>query len=654
MKLLSSAHAHRAVVLFAGVFAVALAQASAAPDDERPAVGWPAYGGDPGGMRFSPLSDVTRDNVDRLEVAWTYRHGDWSDGKGEWRSTSAFELTPILFEGSLFGCTPMNRVFALDPETGSERWRYDPGIDPSGRYANQLICRGVASWRDPDAAAGAPCESRIFSATNDGRLLALDAASGRPCPGFGDAGTVELKGGRLGSEQWLGEYQVTSAPTVVHDLVVVGSAVSDNQRTDAPSGVIRAFDARSGALRWAWDLAPPGHPRPSDGSYVPGTPNVWAPISADADRDLVFVPTGNPAPDYYRGAASLDYYGSSVVALRASTGEVRWRFQTVHHDLWDYDVPAQPTLVDLRRDAGMEPAVIQATKMGHVFVLHRETGAPLFPVEERPVPQDGAPGEALSATQPFPVKPPPLVPSVLRPEDAWGFTPWDRGACRERIASLRSDGIFTPPTLQGSVMFPGNAGGSNWGGVAVDPERQVLVANVMSFAWVVRLIPRADFPGTKERNPGKEISPQTGTPYGMLRETLFSPLGMPCNAPPWGELLAIDLATGDVRWRVRLGTIRDIAPLPIPWKAGVPNLGGPLVTASGLVFIGAAVDNYLRAFDIADGAELWRARLPAGPQATPMTYRLRPGGRQFIVIAAGGHARGHSTLGDHLIAFALR
>ncbi len=638
--------------LGARIVATLLIATSAA--GEGPAVGWPKYGGDAGGMRFSPLSDVTRDNVGRLEVAWTYRHGDWSDGTGAWRSTSAFELTPILFDGSLYGCTPMNRVFALDPETGSERWRYDPGLDPSGRYANQLICRGVASWADSAALRDAICRSRIFSATNDGRLLALDAATGRPCVGFGEAGTVALKGGQLGPEKWLGEYQVTSAPTVVRDLVVVGSAVSDNHRTDAPSGVIRAFDARTGALRWAWDLAPPGHPRPNDGSYVPGTPNVWAPFSADADRDLLFVPTGNPAPDYYRGGlGGIDYYGSSVVALRASTGEMRWHFQTVHHDLWDYDVPAQPTLVDLRRDAGPVPAVIQATKMGHVFVLQRETGTPLFPVEERPVPQDGAPGEALSPTQPFPVKPPPLVPSVLRPEDAWGFTPWDRGACRQRIASLRSDGIFTPPTEQGSVMYPGNAGGSNWGGVAVDPERQILVANVMSFAWVVRLIPRADFDRIKEANAGREIRPQTGTAYGVWREMLFSPLGVPCNAPPWGELVAIDLATGDVRWRAPLGTIRDIAPVPIPWKSGVPNLGGPLVTASGLVFIGAAVDDYLHAFDLESGEELWSARLPAGGQATPMTYRATPGGRQFLVIAAGGHGRARTTLGDHLIAFAL-
>jgi quinoprotein glucose dehydrogenase len=558
-----------------------------------------------------------------------------------------------VVDGTLFLCTPFNRVIALDPETGAERWTFDPKIDRQANYANQALCRGVATWRDRAAPPGAACRRRVLSATNDGRLFALDAATGVPCADFGVAGQVELKRG-VGEERWPGEYQVTSAPQVVGDVVAVGSAVSDNQRVDAPSGVVRGYDARTGALRWSFDLAPPGHPRPADGSYVRGTPNVWAPMSADPERGLLFLPTGNPAPDYYRGdIPQLDHYGSSVLALRAETGEVAWRFQTVHHDLWDYDVPAQPTLVDLRRAEGPVPALLQPTKMGHLFVLHRETGVPLFPVEERPVPQDGAPGEALSPTQPFPVKPPPLVRTVLRPEDAWGLTPFDRAWCRRRIAELRSDGIFTPPTLQGSVMYPGNAGGSNWGGIAVDPERQLAVANLMDLPWTVQLVPGADVQRLREENPGQEISPQKGTAYGMWRRALLSPLGLPCNSPPWGTLAAIDLATGDVRWQVPFGTVRDIAPIPIPWKAGVPNIGGPLLTASGLVFIGAAMDDYLRAFDVESGEELWKARLPAGGQATPMTYRARPGGRQFVVIAAGGHSRAGTTLGDHVVAWAL-
>jgi quinoprotein glucose dehydrogenase len=349
----------------------------------------------------------------------------------------------------------------------------------------------------------------------------------------------------------------------------------------------------------------------------------------------------------------IDHYGSSVVALRASTGRVVWRFQTVHHDLWDYDVPCQPTLTSLTRDGRAIPAVVQATKMGHLFVLHRETGEPLFPVEERAVPQDGVAGETLSPTQPFPLAPPPLVPQQLRPEDAWGITPFDRRWCRNRIAALRSDGIFTPPTRRGSVIFPGNAGGSNWGGVAVDPARGLLVANVMSIAFVVTLLPADQYESARRENPGVEISPQTGTPYALRRERLISPLGLPCNAPPWGTLAAVDLRSGEIRWQVPLGTVRDLTPVPIPLRLGVPNLGGPLVTASGLVFIGATMDDFVRAFDIETGEEIWKARLPAGGQATPMTYRARRGGRQYLVIAAGGHGRAGTRLGDSLVAFAL-
>jgi quinoprotein glucose dehydrogenase len=609
---------------------------------------WPEYGRDPGGSRHSPLADVTRENVARLELAWTHRTGDMPERPGD---EMAFEATPILVDGTLFLCTPFNRVIALDPETGRERWSFDPKVDRRANYANQALCRGVAAWRDARAAAGAACARRIFSATVDGRLLALDAASGAPCAGFGADGQVSLLEG-VGEQKWPGEYQVTSAPTLVGDVVVVGSAVSDNQRLDAPSGVVRAYDARSGALRWSFDLAPPGHPRPADGSYVRGTPNVWAPMSADPERDLLFVPTGNPASDYYRGGIpQLDHYGSSLVALRAADGAVAWHFQTVHHDLWDYDVPAQPTLADVIQDGVAVPAVIQPTKMGLLFVLRRESGEPLFPVEERPVPQDGAPGERLSPTQPFPSKPPPLVRHRLAAEDAWGLTPLDRRWCRNRIGSLRSDGIYTSPTLQGSVMVPGNAGGSNWGGIAFDPERQLVIANVSDLPFTVQLVPGADVERLRRENSGQEISPQTGTAYGMWRRPLLSPLGLPCSPPPWGTLAAVDVARGEIRWQVPLGTVRDISPVPVPWNAGVPNIGGPLVTAGGLVFIGAAMDDYLRAFDIETGDELWKVRLPAGGQATPMTYRA--GGRQFVVIAAGGHSRAGTTLGDHVVAFAL-
>jgi len=646
-----------------GLLACAMALGACSPEPgaeparPRDATEWPSYGGDPGGQRFASLGEITRENVGRLEIAWTFHTGDVSDGKGEIPSETAFEATPILVGGLLYVCSPFNRVFAIDPQTGAQRWSFDPEIDLTGRYANQLICRGVAHWRDASAPVGAACGRRIFTATNDGRLFAIDAETGRACDGFGNAGQVDLN--RAAGEQlWQGEYQVTSPPAVLGDRVIVGSAVSDNARTNAPSGVVRAFDARSGRELWAWDLAPPGfEPTPENTSaagHALGTPNVWAPMAVDPERDLVFVPTGNAAPDYYRGRlARMNHYGSSVVALRGSSGEIVWSFQTVHNDLWDYDVPAQPTLTHLRREGVEIPVVVQTTKMGLIFVLNRETGEPVIPVEERPVPQGGAPGEVLSPTQPFPVRPPPLVPHTLSPEEGWGFTFWDRARCRELLASLRYEGIYTPPSLQGSLAYPGNGGGSNWGGVAVHPERQLVVANVNDFPFGVQLLPREEFEAARIADVvGDEFAPQSGTPYALRRFRAFSPLGAPCNPPPWGTLAAVDLVRGEIVWQVPLGTLRDLTPIPLLIRLGVPNLGGPIVTSSGLVFIAAAVDDYLRAFDLSTGEELWRGRLPAGGQATPMTYRI--GSQPYVVVAAGGHGRSGTRLGDALVAFTLR
>ncbi len=616
-------------------------------DRGGPVADWPAYGRDPGGARYSPLTQITRDNVGQLRVAWTYRTGDVPTKKQQ----AAFEATPILVDGTLYLSTPFNRVIALDPETGAERWTYDPKIDLSVRYSD-FTSRGVSTWLDPDRPAAAPCRRRIYHATNDGRLLALDGASGTPCTDFGAGGQVDLSRGV--GKVYAREYGVTSPPAVIRDLVVVGSKVADNQRVDAPSGVVRAFDARTGTLRWCWDPGPPNAPTDGAGGFRRGSANAWSILSVDPERDLVFVPTGNTSPDYFGGLRNgSDFYSSSVVALRAATGQVIWHFQTVHHDLWDYDVPAQPALITVRRSGAEIPAVAQATKMGHVFVLDRDTGAPLLPVEERPVPQTSVAGEQTAPTQPFPIAPPPLVPQRLTPDDAWGLTPWDRAWCRKRIASLRSEGIFTPPSLEGTVMYPGNGGGTNWGSVAFEPQRGLLLVNSMNAAFVVQLIPREAFEREKAAHPGIEHAPQTGTPYGMRREPFLSPLGVPCNAPPWGTLAAIDAATGAVRWQVPLGTTRDFFPVPITIRWGTPNLGGPITTASGLVFIGAAMDNYLRAFDIETGTELWKGRLPAGGQATPMTYRLREDGKQYVVIAAGGHGRIGTTLGDYVVAFAL-
>jgi quinoprotein glucose dehydrogenase len=621
---------------------------------------WPAYGGDQGGSRHAPLDALTRENVGALRPAWTYRHGDVSDGRGEIQSTTAFENTPIVVDDLLYLCTPFNRVIALEPASGAERWVFDPEIDLAGRYANQLVCRGVSAWLDPVARADALCRRTLFTGTNDARLIALDAATGTPCSGFGREGEVDLNPGP-GPQRWKGEYQVTSPPAVVGDVVVVGSAVSDNARIDAPSGVVRGFDARTGELRWAWDLAPPGfNPEvspTSEAGYALGTPNVWAPMSVDEGRGLVFVPTGNAAPDYYRGERSrMSHYGSSVVALRGETGEIAWHFQTVHNDLWDFDVPAQPTLTRIDVNGEARDALVQATKMGLLFVLDRETGEPLLPVEERPVPTAGAPpSEVLSPTQPFP-RTPILVRDSISPADAWGITPWDRGRCRDAIEALRFDGMYTPPSVQGTIMLPGNAGGANWGGIAVDPARQLALVRSSDVPWVVTLIPRADFEAERAARPDFEYGPQIGTPYGLRRELLVSPLGLPCIGPPWGTLAAVDLRSSEIRWQVPHGSVRDLAPFPLPLSWGVPGTGGPIVTSGGLVFIAAALDDYLRAFDVESGEELLKGRLPAGGQATPMTYRVTfedGSARQYVLIAAGGHGRAGTTLGDHLVAFAL-
>ena len=623
-----------------------------------PASDWPAYGRDPGGSRFSPLTQINRDNVKNLKVAWTYRTGDLSDGRNA-RSSSSFQCTPLLVDGTLYLVTSFNRVIALDPVAGKERWVFDPQIDLKRGYDNQLNSRGVSTWLDPQRKDGQPCRRRILLGTNDSRLIALDAATGKRCEDFGAGGEVDLARGVNVAARNPGEYAVTSPPAIIKDLVVVGAAIGDNNRVTAPSGVVRAYDARTGKLRWAWDPIPPNFKKSatSDAGYQLGTANVWSVISVDEARDLIFLPTGNTSPDYYGGERKgSDFYSSSVVALRGSTGQVVWHFQTVHHDVWDYDIPAQPALITVRRNGRAVPAVAVATKVGHLFVLHRETGRPLFPVEERRVPQNGVEGEQLSPTQPFPVKPRALAPQSLKPEDAFGLTEADKKACRDQMATLRNDGVFTPPSLQGTLVYPGDVGGMNWSGMSFDPQRGLLITNTNRLPRAVTLIPRKDV--TPEQiakmrgQPLVEVARQEGTPYMMKREVIIRlPLLVPCTPPPWGTLVAVDLNSGEVRWEVPLGVMPELADKPDAAKWGSLNLGGSIVTGGGLVFIGAARDNHLRGFDVETGVEIWKGELPAGGQATPMTYQA--GGKQFVVIAAGGHGRLPSKRGDHVVAFSL-
>ncbi len=632
------------------IIALAFASSTGLAAQHPATTEWPAYGGDPGGHRYAPLDQITRANVSGLRLAWVYRTGDLMRGRGR------FEATPLLVDGTLFVSTPLARVVALDPASGAERWTYDPRVDLSGDYGD-LANRGVATWLDRRAGAGSLCRRRIYVATVDARLIALDGKTGAPCGDFGAHGTVDLSRDLLNAPAYQFEYGVTSPPTVVGDVVIVGSAISDNQRTDAPNGVVRAYDVRTGAPRWSWDPIPrtPGAPGydtwQGSGAHQTGAANAWTVLSADPERGLVFVPVGSASPDFYGGLRlGSDLYANSVVALRASTGAVVWHFQVVHHDLWDYDVPAQPVAFTWRRGGRAIPALAVATKMGHLFILDRATGLPLVPVEERPVPSSDVPGEQAWPTQPFPPPAYRFVPESLPVVDAFGLTPEAREQCRAWMAGLRSDGIFSPPSLRGTIHFPGHIGGFNWSGVSVDERDGVLVAPVNHLAMVVTLIPRDSLHAARMAHPDEEISAMRGTPFGMMRQTLLSPNRVPCSPPPFGELVAFDLTRGEVKWKVPLGNWPGTAALPgAPF--GSISLGGVLVTAGGLAFIAATLDQRLRAFDLDTGRELWSTPLPAGGHALPMTYIA--GGRQYLVIAAGGHDRLGTAMGDYVMAYTL-
>ena len=560
-------------------------------------------------------------------------------------------------------------MIAVDARLGYEVWAWDPEIDVFGGYGD-YVSRGVAYWPGPttdEAAwemANAPdaCASRIFVATLEAELIGVDAETGLPCAEFGDAGTVSLLGDLVNAPETerFQEYATTSPPLVARDLVIVGSAIADNQRQDAPSGVVRAYSARTGELRWAWDPIPRADADDRAGDWQGervrqnGAANVWATMSADIERGLLFVPTSSPSPDFYGGERLGDNRNAnSVVALRLATGEPVWDFQVVHHDVWDYDLPTQPILATIPHTDGDVAAVAQLSKMGFTFVLDRETGAPIFPVEERPVPRTDVPGETTAETQPFPTLPEPIAPSEWRDDALFGANDEDLAWCREFFAPFRNDGIFTPPSLEGSIVYPGNLGGANWSGGAYDPTRGLLIAVASSLPTIVKLIPRDEYDAVAPdlRRQGWQLSQQAGTAYAMARSFPLAPSGLPCNPPPWGVLAAIDLTSGETEWKVPLGSVVDPAEVPGAAAWGSLTLGGPIVTASGLVFVAGSIDAHLRAFDIETGTELWRGPLPAGGHATPMTYTLD--GRQYVVIAAGGHGRMPSPRGDHVVAFAL-
>jgi len=618
--------------LFAGLIFEARAQS-------KPDSGWPTYGNDPGGTRYSPASQINRANVAQLKVAWTFRTGALDQPTRMIRK-AAFEATPILADGKLFLSTPYDHVIALDPQSGAKIWEFDPGVDLQHNYS-EVASRGVSAWRDSKAKIGQPCRLRIFLGTLDARLIALDGETGKHCADFGSNGEIDLSRDAATQMEWTGGYQVTSAPAIYGDLVITGSSIADNWKVDTGSGIVRAFDVRTGKLRWTWDPIPwAKETKPRTGAG-----NAWSTLSVDSEHDLVFIPTGSAAPDYFGGIRKGDNkWANSVVALRASTGEFVWGFQVVHHDLWDYDVASQPTLFAWKDGT---PAVAINTKMGHVFVLNRLTGAPLLPVEERPVPQSDIAGEQSWPTQPFSTIS--LVPEKFEASDAWGPTPEDVKWCQEKIKSSRSEGIFTPPSLQGTAVVPGNVGGVNWGSAAYDPQRHLMIVNTNRLVAWVKLIPRDKFDAETNKQQDNriygEFAGQEPSAYGLYRTFIFSPSGLPCNAPPWGTTEAVDLFTGKKVWDVPLGTL-------IPGQqTGSVNLGGPMATGGGLVFTSATIAPVLRAFDSETGKELWSYELPAGGQATPMTYTFN--GKQYLVIAAGGHGKLGSKQGDYVIAFTL-
>lgn len=619
---------------------------------------WPYYGRTPSGTRFAPLDQITPENVAGLRVAWTYRTGEIP------KAPEGHVVTPLHVNGMLYGCTQTNLLFALDADTGKERWRFDS--EASGNLRPR--CRGVgyhdaSATASPGSASAGPdvaCTRRVISTTVDARMVAVDALTGAPCADFGDQGIVSLRMGM--GEIKPGFYFPTAAPTVVRNLVVVGGLVWDNAEVGEPSGVVRAFDVRTGALVWAWDLGNPaitGLP-PEGASYSHGTPNVWSTPAFDDALGLIYLPTGNATPDFWGGhrTEADEQYSSSVVALDIDTGRERWRFQTVHHDLWDYDVPSQPALYDVPDGrGGTISALIQTTKRGQIFMLDRRNGKPIAEVKERPVPRDGVANDWTAPTQPYSTGMPAIGTELLSEKRMWGMTLLDQLVCRIDFRRARYDGEFTPPSEKLTIQYPGWTGGMNWGSTSIAENIGYLIVNDIRMGVMNRLIPRAEYDAA-DRGAAAEGggAPQFGTPWGMEQGLFLSPLGIPCQLPPYGTITAIDLSSRQIAWSMPLGTVEDAGPLGIPTHLqipiGMPTRGGPVTTASGLIFMAGTQDYYLRAFDVRTGRELWKGRLPVGAETTPMTYVSPRSGRQFVVISAGGNAIS-GQMGDYVVAFAL-
>ncbi|UEM20678.1 glucose/quinate/shikimate family membrane-bound PQQ-dependent dehydrogenase [Skermanella mucosa] len=648
---------------------------------------WHAYGRTGYGQRYSPLDQITPANVSQLQEAWTYHTGDLRGQPGDPVETT-FQVTPLKIDNRLYLCTPHQFVIALNATTGEEIWRYDPEIRDD-LALQHLTCRGLSyhpaseETAAPAPASPAPaepadspvpdmpvaantapetadnCPARLFMPTADGRLIALNPEDGAICTAFG-GGTGQIDLWRNMPNVKPGSYYSTSPVVVTRDLIIVGGTVLDNVSVNEASGVIRAFDVNTGDLVWAWDPGDPDDtaPPPPGETYTPNSPNSWSISAVDEDLGMVYIPLGNQPPDQWGGNRSpaVERFSSSVVALDLATGEVRWNFQTVHHDLWDYDVPSQPSLIDLTVGGQTVPALVQPTKQGELFVLDRRTGEPILPVTEKPAPQGAAEGDHTAPTQP--VSALSYDPPPLSGRDMWGATLFDQLACRIQFHRLRYEGRYTPPSTEGSLIYPGNFGVFNWGSIAVDPRRQIAFTTPAYLAFVSQLIPREDDTTLYVQGENRPeyslpaLNENFGAPFAVKLAPFVSVLGLPCQAPPWGYVSAADLTTGEIIWMHKNGTVRDASPLPLPFRMGVPSLGGPMMTAGGVAFLSGTIDYYVRGYDVTTGEQLWESRLPAGGQATPMTY-LGEDGRQYLLVAAGGHGSLGTKAGDSVIAYAI-
>lgn len=617
------------------------------PDNE-----WHQYGRTSYGQRYSPLTQINTENVGELKEAWRYQTGDVKLPQDVGETT--YQVTPLKVGNTLYLCTPHNWAIAVDAATGKEKWKYDPnvGLNPDRQHQT---CRGVTYYAEPTAQAGSQCAARVYLPTSDARLIALDAGTGQVCSSFADQGTLHLEVGMQYNPA--GYYYSTSPPAIVGNKIIIGGAVNDNYSTQEQSGVIRAFDVNSGELLWNWDSGNPTQTQPLQPgqTYTTNSPNSWSVFSVDEALGLVYIPLGNQVPDQLGMGRSenVEKYSSSIVALDVNTGQDRWVKQFVHHDLWDMDVPAQPVLLDITKPDGQTvPALVGPTKQGDIYVLDRRNGDPILPVTEEPAPSGAIPEDFSAPTQPTSALS--FKPEPLQEKNMWGVSMFDQLACRIKFHQLNYKGRYTPPSLNGTLVYPGNFGTFNWGSVAVDPERQVMFGMPTYLAFTSQLVPRAQIPpkGQDEKGSEQGLNRNDGAPYGVLMGPFLSPIGIPCQAPPWGYVAGADLRTGKIAYKHKNGTVRDMTPLPLPFKVGVPGIGGPMITKGGVAFLGAAVDDYLRAYDLTSGKQLWEARLPAGGQATPMTYALDDG-KQYVVIVAGGHGSVGTKPGDYVIAYKL-